>query len=393
MKSNKTWLTFTLGLYIIYSLQGVLYSSGSFFTQGLLLLFLLIGVFGFIKTFTQKSPNPKFVGIWAIFFILLTISYVISPKEVNGYAYEAIGLATTFGQYKNICFVILSFFATYYFTKRSKITDKYVIILGLILVGTAVLRYFYSLQILQEESSRDEFQNNAAYCIIAIVPFMPYLFKKRRLIAGIIALALVALVLNAAKRGAIVSLIVALGFTAIYLLRRSRMSPFRQFMLIMLVVGVTAFMYYYSIQNEFLMDRIDDTREGNIGTREVAYAMLWQHWINADIFHQFFGYGLMQTVNVWGNTAHNDWLELLTDNGILGVSIYLAFFISLFRYIKGMKDNMLLKLGAYLAVIILLVKTLFSMGYTDFVNVPLIVALGIFVGRYESNKLLSNAEH
>ena len=236
------------------------------------------------------------------------------------------------------------------------------------------------------------FQNNAAYWIIAIIPFMPHLFKKWRLIAGVIAIALIALVLNAAKRGAIVSLIVALVFAAIYLLRRSKASPFRQFLLIALVVGVAAFMYYYSLQNEFLMDRIDDTREGNIGTREVAYAMLWQHWIDADIFHKVFGYGLMQTVNVWGNTAHNDWLELLTDNGLLGVIIYLVFFVYLFKYIKGMKNDTMLQLGAYLAMVVLFVKTLFSMGYTDFVNVPLIVALGLFIGRYESSKMLPNTE-
>ncbi len=392
MKINRTWLTFTLVLYIIYSLQGILYGSGSMFTQGLLLLFLIIGVLGFFKTFTQHASNPRFVGTWAVLFILLTVAYIISPKEVYGSAYEAIGRATTFGQYKNICFVFLSFFAVYYFSKWTKISDRYIIILGLVLIGAAVMRYFYSLRVLQEDSARDMFQNNAAYCIIAIIPFMPHLFKKWRLLAGVIAIALIALVLNAAKRGAIVSLIVALGFTAIYLLRRTKVSPFRQFLLIALVVGIAAFMYYYSLQNEFLMDRIDDTREGNIGTREVAYVMLWQHWLDADIFHKVFGYGLMQTVNVWGNTAHNDWLELLTDNGLLGVIIYLVFFVYLFKYIKGMKNDTVLQLGAYLAMMVLLVKTLFSMGYTDFVNVPLIIALGLFIGRYESSKMLPNTE-
>ena len=369
-------------------MQGILFQSGSLLTQGLLLLFLLMGAWGLINMIIQSTPNPRFVKVWAVFFFLLTITYIISPKTVYGAAVESIGTATTFGQYKNICFVILSFFAMYYFGRRSKVTDKYLFVLGIVLVLTAILRYFYSLQILQLESTREEFQNNAAYCIVAIIPFIPFLFKQKRmkLLAGVLSIVLIGLVLNAAKRGAIVSLIVALGFTAIYLLRRSKMKPFNQFMLIALVVGVAAFMYYFSLQNEFLMDRIDDTREGNIGTREVAYAMLWQHWVDADIFHQIFGYGLMQTVNVWGNTAHNDWLELLTDNGVVGVVVYLLFFIYLFKYIRRMSNNPTLQLGAYLATIILLVKTLFSMGYTDFVNVPLVLAIGLFVGRNESEK-------
>ena len=51
-----------------------------------------------------------------------------------------------------------------------------------------------------------------------------------------------------------------------------------------------------------------------------------------------------------------------------------------------MRDEPILQMGANLAAFMLLTKTIFSMGYTDFVNVPIMIAIGLYVGKYESKK-------
>ena len=357
-------------------------------SQILLLLFLAIGGYGMFNALSQTNRNPRFDNIWALFYILLTITYLLSPKEVFGNSVEAMGRMTTFGQYKNICFVSLSFFAVYCFSKKGVATDKYMFYLSAALIVVAALRYFYAIRVLQQEYT-DKFQNNAAYTIVAVIPSLPFIFKKRKFIASLLAIGGIALILYAAKRGAIVCLIAALLTVTIYLLRRSRMALFKQIAIILVAIGVGAFMIYFTMQNEFLLDRIEQTQEGNIGTREIAYSMLWNHWLNADPFSKIFGSGLLQTVNIWGNSAHSDWLELLTDNGLLGLFVYLLFYLYLFKYIKSMTDDGMLQLSTLLAAVVLLTKSMFSMGYDDFVNVPILLAMGMCAGQNESNKKLA----
>ena len=163
MHRNKYLLSLGLVAYIIYSLQGALFASGTYFTQMLLLMFLLIGVYGYIKPTFQDKNNPQFVSVLAFFFFILTITYFVSPKNVYGRVYEALGQMTTFGQYKNICFVILSFYAVYYFAKMGVATEKRIYKLGLVFLVVALIRYFYSLQMLHQELKMENFQNNAAY--------------------------------------------------------------------------------------------------------------------------------------------------------------------------------------------------------------------------------------
>lgn len=387
MNRNQQFLLFALALYIIYSLQGILYGSGTMVTQALLFVFLLIGFVGFFRTTFLQSSNPKFVLALSVFFLLLTVTFLIGPKTVYGVTFEGMGMASTFGQYKSICFVILSFFLVYYYTKKRPMSEKTILILGIVLIGVAVMRYFYSIQMLQIERGRDEMQNNAAYNIIAVIPFMPFLFRKYKILTTVLSVFLISLIINAAKRGAIVCLIVSVFLGLLYYMRHSRLSSFKQFWILVVMIAVSFLMIQLTMQNDFLMDRLDDTREGNLGSREIAYAMLWDSWLRSDnVFTMFFGRGLMQTVNVWGNTAHNDWLELLIDNGLLGVIVYIYFFVTVFRYITKMDEGGMFQLGAFLSIAIFLTKTFFSMGYADFINVPLLISLGIYTGNYEYSK-------
>lgn len=385
MKQSKIFLALTLALYILYSLQGILYPTGSLLSQLLLLLFLVTGIYWMFRTISQKSRNPRVVNIWILFFLLLTITYIVSPKEVLGTTYEALGKMSTIGQFKNICFVSLPFFIVYCYAKKGVLTSSFLFYLSIILVIVAVLRYLYSAQLIQEVYTSG-FQNNAAYNIIAVLPFMPFVFKKRKILGVFLLLAGIAFILFAAKRGAIVCLIVAMLATVIYLLKHSRMKASRQFAIIGVAVCIGGGMIYLTMNNEFLLDRIEQTLEGNIGTREIAYSVLWNHWLNSNLFVQIFGNGLLQSVSVWGNSAHNDWLELLIDNGVLGVVIYFLFFVSLFNHIRKMTEDSVLQLSTLLAALILLTKSIFSMGYVDFVNVPMVLAMGIGLGMYESEK-------
>ena len=161
----------------------------------------------------------------------------------------------------------------------------------------------------------------------------------------------------------------------------------RVFAILLLLAAAATFIYYSIESNEYLMSRIEKTQSEGIGQRSIAYVALWNHWSSdTNLFTFLFGNGMAQTITVWGNYAHNDWLELLIDNGLLGVVIYLMLFVLAFMYIRKMNIGRLYKLSAYLCLIIWFLKTVFSMGYTSMMNVMICFLLGLIIGKNEFAK-------
>lgn len=374
-------LNIALVLFVIYFLQGILYPSGSIISQTVLLLFLIIGLFCYLKTMLRLD-NPSFVKLFILFYAILLITFLVSPKTVIGDKNEAIGIVSTFGQFKEISAFVLSFFISYIFVLKQDIDDVKVWWFGIIIFLLSLLRFFFSRDLLAEES--EMFTNNAGYFLVAAIPYIPFIIKKKKVLGVVIAVILSALIIASAKRGAIVCLMGSLVFMIFYYLKSHKITIKRVFAILLLSAAAVMFIYYSIESNEYLMMRLDKTQEEGIGPRSIAYVALWNHWCSdTNLFTFLFGNGTAQTITVWGNYAHNDWLELLIDNGLVGVSIYLMLFVMAFIYIRKMTIGHRYKMSAYLCLIIWLSKTVFSMGYTSMMNVIFCCLLGLIMGKNE----------
>lgn len=384
--SAKTinFLNIALILFVIYFLQGILYPSGSIISQTVLLLFLIIGLFCYLKT-VLRLDNPSFVKLFILFYAILLITFLVSPKTVIGDKNEAIGIVSTFGQFKEISAFVLSFFISYILVRKKDIDDVHVWWFGIIIFILSILRFFFSRDLLAEEN--EMFTNNAGYFLVATVPYIPFIIKKKKVLGAVIAVILSALIIASAKRGAIVCLMVSLAFMMFYYLKSHKITFKRVFAILLLLAAAATFIYYSIESNEYLMSRIEKTQSEGIGQRSIAYVALWNHWSSdTNLFTFLFGNGMAQTITVWGNYAHNDWLELLIDNGLVGVVIYLMLFVLAFMYIRKMNIGRLYKLSAYLCLIIWFLKTVFSMGYTSMMNVMFCFLLGLIIGKNEFHK-------
>ena len=107
---------------------------------------------------------------------------------------------------------------------------------------------------------------------------------------------------------------------------------------------------------------------------------------NDNIFQVLFGIGADGTLIVADNYAHNDWLEILTNQGAVGVLIFGVYWFRLigeWRKSKGMHD-------AYMAItlfiIIFFMKTLFSMSYNTIPYYSSII-LGFYLSKVHTTKL------
>lgn len=104
---------------------------------------------------------------------------------------------------------------------------------------------------------------------------------------------------------------------------------------------VLVFLLYFILnqfigdQIYFLMERIANTQEDDGSGRGEVYANLYNLIINnQDIISLFFGNGYNEVINSQisnGFSAHNEFLEVTYDFGILGFLIFLTIFVAIYR--------------------------------------------------------------
>ena len=110
--------------------------------------------------------------------------------------------------------------------------------------------------------------------------------------------------------------------------------------------------------------------------RDIIYAKLFDYvWNECSSVNILFGSGADYSVVIAGNFAHNDWLELLVDCGLTGVTVYAFYFAALYQSALRIPSKNAAKPMACLCLFILLSRSLFSMSYGD-LFFPLALALG-----------------
>ena len=378
-------LLILVALFTVYYLQGALYPSGSIVSQGILLIYLLFGFFCFVKTFGNRV-TPRCIMIWSVFFLIHGLCFLISPKEVVGIKNEAIGRVATFNQFKGIATFMLTLFIGYYYSYKNKTSEKYILWFGIIFFLSSVVQYYYSLSQLMIKYG-EETTNNTGYTMLTVVPYLPIVFKRKRILGIIMAVVIVALIMWSAKRGALICLAGSAIFSLFYYLKTHKVRLKTIMVIILLSFVVGYFVYQQYLDNEYLQSRMEATMEGKSSNRDVAYSQLFNHWLNETNPLLFlFGNGTAQTITVWGNYGHNDWLELLIDNGLVGALVYFAMFITTISYIRKARLSKLNKMSAYLCVLILFMQSCFSMGFSDGGSGVYILLLGVIIGNNEKRE-------
>ena len=172
----------------------------------------------------------------------------------------------------------------------------------------------------------------------------------------------------------------------LYIIKSTRKIKFSNYLLVIIfLLASTYFIYYFFITNEFFQYRFLSLLEGGYSNRDILYSQIFNFWKNSGNFiNLIFGYGLWSSIEIAGNAAHNDWLELLSNCGIMGVLIYLSLFYCLYISMKKTKE-LDKKFMLLMILIIWFMKTLFSMAYMEMNMAPLMILLGYIYGNEELN--------
>lgn len=386
MKATVNSCDIYIGGWCLYYLQGSLYASGSVLSQSILLCLLLSSLYYFFVV-NVKNKFPlflKFANVLLLMFVYYGLLLIFSGEERH---FEGGGTVVNFEYLKQVCMSFLPMFAFYYFALMGKLTEQRLRIYSVVFFVVACFSFIdnYNNQLqkaLMEGSSREEFTNNVGYEFVAILPLL-YAWRERVFVQYLFLFALSCFVFMSMKRGAILIHCVCM---IVFLYKMFKIVNSRQrvlmALLLLLLLAIGAYCLFSFYENSiYFQRRMERTMEGDSSGRDMLLLKLFNAWLGFDFFSLLFGKGADATISIAGNYAHNDWFELLINQGLLGITLYICYFLGLYFEIKKAKKTCrTYSTPLLLLFIILFVSSLFSMSYSS-ISIFLSISVGYYLYR------------
>ena len=392
-----------IALIQFYNLQGLLgLGSAGRILAIAIIAFSLYKAINVIACY-KSDAFIRTINCLLIVFTLYGIYYMAFGPQYIVTQFHSYGIISKFDYLKNIYLSILPFYVIYGYAQKGIFNPRVLLGLALFIIGCSIVSFFAFYTGIDTSNSvnvTDGITNNNGYKFVALIPLL-YLTNKWRIPLMILCMVFIILSL---KRGAILigTISFILGLICIF----KQAKGFKRFWLVFLI-GVIIFTGCYAVssfyeENAGFQRRVEDTIAGNTSGREDLVGYLWNHFRdNASIVDQLFGNGADSTVGIAGNYAHNDWLEILTNQGVFGVLLFALLFINWFMMWKRFKRicprNVYYALGV--ALLVFFLKSIFSMAYTSFgVTTSIIVAYCYYIAQSkgymrQNNHYASNRLH
>lgn len=365
--------------FIIYNAQGGLFPQGTIITQLILIFIIVVSGLYFLKTLFKKNNKNKFYFWWTALFLLNVLGYILDARKM---------LPSHFGMFRGVLLTLMTFYPFYDFAQQGLLRRKDLLRFFYLIFPIAISGYYFKMnQALMKKGLEEgsNIVNNASYTFVWLLPFV-FLFIKRKILSFIFAFICLVFIIQGGKRGAMVTGGIALIVFTYYQLRTlSQKNRIRGYVLVLMgMIAMSYYAYDYYSNNEFLINRIEQTTEGYSSGRDVLAEKIFNGWLNSETYyHLLFGYGFAASWDFAGNYAHNDWLELLSNFGLIGVFICLMLFYTAFsyNYKQGWSKNK--RILGFTIVFMWLLITLFSMGYPSNDNYLMAFLLAYLIGNNE----------
>lgn len=353
-------------------------------------IYILLWIFNFVQSSYLNSSilslicfvPMTFMSIYYFFQVILKYrtgnvmkSLILFFFVLCGYGVELWIMKDAVGQDpKSFLFMLFislgPIFAFYAFSMKGQLTEKTLRTCACIFLVLAIMGYMTyeqkALQLLVVDKY-DEITNNTTYYFVALFPFL-FLFYDNRLIQYAFMICIIIFVISGMKRGAIlISSILLLWFIfrSIKNISRGQMFFMLFSVLVVVIVGIKYVEYLYST-SDYFQYRISQTLEGESSGRNELYSVYWNHFLNNDnVLQILFGEGAYHTENILNLKAHNDWLELLIDCGILGTLLYFIYWCHFLKQWVSSRWNPLLFSIIGACFCFTFFRTLFSMSFSN----------------------------
>lgn len=345
-------------------------------------------------------PFPAIV--WRLSFVLLSlycvyedyIRYGFSGIEKAILIFTGLNLIYFFVSYLwsnpstttlgNTLYALLAYVMFAFLGKEGILTHKFILVSAILLTVAAIPSFYNAQQLALAKlvSGGDETTVNASIIFLMLLPMLFCL--KKRVVSLVLFCVCLFFLITGAKRGNILAAVIPAILYLWMLFKENKKNLFKISVLIIAVAAIAVWAKDMVLSNDYLLNRYEQTLEGNTSGRDVLYSTMWNMWYDMDsIVNLLFGYGYNGTFlySPMHKFAHNDWLEILVDFGLLGALFYAAIFISFARLYFRL-DRGYPRLVCIAIVSIWFMKTLYSMGFTDEMLALMSIPFGCLFSEY-----------
>ena len=358
-------------LWLVYELQFFIFGSSGTIYSHLIILFLMVSSLYFMIYAIVRYRMPSYMKSLSWLLIMFTIYgglLMVSPTVIT---HSSI-VVSKYTYLQSIYISLLPIYPFFVFTKKGIIQKKFIMFWTLIFFASVTLQYFQNHQLLlinaeESGSTQEEFTNNIGYVFLSLIPLLAF-FSKKQLVQYLGLAYVLVFILLSMKRGAIIiGALCVLLFLYLSLkgANRSRRIFAIVMGIIMIVVG-----YYVVLQlfdnSAYFNIRVEETLEGDSSGRDLLFSGLLSHFLNEQNYLRIlFGNGALSTLRIMDQYAHNDWLEIAINHGVLGLFVYVAYWISFYKSIKKSKFDDEVHLALCVLFLCYFLRTFFSMSYGD----------------------------
>ena len=160
-----------------------------------------------------------------------------------------------------------------------------------------------------------------------------------------------------------------MGIYFLYLLRNSKRSAVVGIIVSMFIaLGIVYYIYQSMMDSSaYFQARVEDTLEGDSSGRDNIYAFFFEYYMEETTTEQqLVGLGANATLDIFGQYAHNDWLEIAINQGLLGLIIFLVFWLVFFAVCLRKHPDSRIRTTLCMLFAIFFLKSFFSMSYRSF---------------------------
>lgn len=366
IKSSAILHIYTL-LWSVYFLQGTVFSHyGGGMAQMILVLLLLFSIYCFLYVNINYNIN-SYLKALNYLILMFTVYGVIRIFQGESIIMEHnLSEVIPFYYLKNIYISLLPIYVYYLLAKIGVLNKNYLQIYLLFFLFLVSLSYIDNYMNASKSAESEEITNNMGIRFMTLIPMLFFL-EKRRLLQYVALVYIFTFVVMGMKRGAILLAVVL----TIYFLYHSLKEASQKEKLYLLLLSIVAIVLIGMVvadlmeSSTYFNRRVQQTLEGNSSGRDFIYTSLWYAFLeNGSLFHCLLGFGADATIEFAGNFAHNDWLELLIDNGLLGIVLY-AWYWWKFASLKNIIEDENTRCAAVAYCITFFMLTLYSMSYNN----------------------------
>lgn len=376
-------------LVICYQLQGVLYEGGNTFSRGIAGFFFIFSAMMALYANIRYKLPVYFKGLNVLLGMFILYGVIHISTTSTDYVRETNLVYPSYNYLLAICLSIMPIYVFYIATIKKEFDSKHILLWTFAIIVLSIAKFLTKSGV----DDVAEVTNNMGYLFVGIIPLIP-LLKNKTITQYILLIICMVMIILSMKRGAI--LVASCSLIPFIISQWKQNIGGKQIVLLVMTIaffiGIVYFVQYMLQNSDYMLERLEATKDGDSSKRDLLFFDLWHYFTdNASLTEQLFGGGANRTLLVSDNYAHNDWLEILINQGILGIIIYVFYWIKFYQeqaFCRNIHELNNVRISLIICLIASFLMTFFSMSYGD-LPIGMTLALGICLGQitlYQTEK-------